>query len=561
MAGESLSFWVDPVHARRNLRLLRTFFWSSTIAAGFLQAWSARFWLSPDPINYLDIASAYLRGEWKSAVNAYWSPVFSWLLALCLGLFRPNAYWESTLLHLLNLGGLLVALRCFEFFFRSFLRIRTRFDAVGSEKFGDLVWWALGYGLFLSTSLFVLSNSSTTTPDVWVSAATYIASGLLLRIRAEGGGWRLFVTLGFVLGCAYLTKTFYFPLSFVFLVTAALSTGSPRKTLQQAVLGLAVFGLVAGPWVAALSLAKHRFTYGDVGAINYAVVVDRLPQPWRGENGTGTPKHPLRQLLSKPKIYEFVTPDGEASPPGLDWSYWMEGLQPHFDLRGQLSALRQSFGTFVQIALIQIEYGVGLLILFFLASDKRGWITSFRRLWYFWIPPLAACLSYALVRVEGRFVAPFVLLLWVAAFACLIGAAPEISGRTATAIVLAILSATGLRVAKSMETNVVACLSRQENLNWEVSEGLRALGIHPGDRVSTVSGIPSGEEDVFWAADDQTKRRVFEAFASTGARIAVTEDPPPGAINEDWLRLGKTNLYGHLLPPHDPTKDASEATR
>src|SRR5712664_928654 len=124
MDSGRLSFWIEPADSRRDLRLLRALFWVITFAAGFLQAWAARFWISPDGNNYLDIATAYLRGDWKNAINAYWSPFFSWLLALCLRLFHPAPYWESTLLHLLDFVGLLVALLCFEFFFQSFLRVR-----------------------------------------------------------------------------------------------------------------------------------------------------------------------------------------------------------------------------------------------------------------------------------------------------------------------------------------------------------------------------------------------------------------------------------------------------
>ena len=31
-----------------------------------------------DGVSYLDIGDAYFRGDWKAAVNAYWSPVYSW---------------------------------------------------------------------------------------------------------------------------------------------------------------------------------------------------------------------------------------------------------------------------------------------------------------------------------------------------------------------------------------------------------------------------------------------------------------------------------------------------
>jgi len=55
-------FWFEPAGSQRNLRLLRSLFWLITFGAGFLQAWAARFWISPDGNNYLDVASAYFRG-------------------------------------------------------------------------------------------------------------------------------------------------------------------------------------------------------------------------------------------------------------------------------------------------------------------------------------------------------------------------------------------------------------------------------------------------------------------------------------------------------------------
>src|SRR5712692_9327862 len=209
------------------LRILRRVCWGIAILAGFLQVWAARFYPSADGNNYLEIAFAYLRGDWKNAVNAYWSPLFSWLLALCLGIFRPSPYWESTVLHLLNFVGLLVGLRCFEFFFGSFLGIQKQF---GSEVKSDpavpeFVSWILGYGLLLSSSLLVLLLS-VPTPDIWLAAFTFLVGGLIVRIWATGGGWRLFATLGFVLALAYLTKSFYFPLTFIFLLAAWQATGN-----------------------------------------------------------------------------------------------------------------------------------------------------------------------------------------------------------------------------------------------------------------------------------------------------------------------------------------------
>jgi 4-amino-4-deoxy-L-arabinose transferase-like glycosyltransferase len=568
MASGRLSFWIEPADPRRNLQLLRAVFWFVTACAGFLQAWASRFWISPDGNNYLDIASAYLRGDWNHAVNAYWSPLFSWLLALCLWLFRPSPYWESTLLHLLNFGGLLLALRSFEFFFRAFLRMQKLYSqAAGAEEsLSDLGWWTLGYGIFLSTSLFVQSVVSTT-PDMWVGVFTYLVVGLLLRIWTQGGGWGLFAALGFALGCAYLTKAFYFPMSFIFLPTAWLATGNPRKMIKQAAFGFVVFALIAGPWAAALSRAKNRITFGDVGKLAFAMTIDQISQPffWQGENGTGSPKHPVRQLLSKPRLYEFGTPVGGTYPPAYDASYWMEGMRPHFDLRGLLKVLRQSAGTFFQIWMMQIEYGLALLFFFLLAWSKPGWLVLLRRQSFLWVPPLIACSNYAIVLVEHRYVAPFVLLLWVAGFSCLLESALEIPRRVALALILAVLAVTGLRVAKSMSSDLAAILAKPENVNWQAAEGLRVLGLQPGDKIAglsltaevhwarlagvkIVSEIPLGDGTIFWTSDPEAKRKVFQVLAGTGARVVVTKDPPLSAAREGWIPLARTGFYAYRLP-------------
>ena len=550
-------------------RHLKRAFWGLTILLGGIQCWISRFAMNTDGISYLDIARAFGRHDWAAGVNAYWSPLFSWLLALCLWVFRPSPYWESTLLHLLNFAGLLLAFRAFEFFFRACLRMQKLFAATDkqNDRLSDWAWWALGYGLFLSTALFVQTVSATT-PDIWVAVLTFLIFGLILRIWTHGGGWLLFAALGLALACAYLTKTFYFPMTFVLLPTAWLATANPRKTLSQAVLGFVVFVLVAGPWITILSRSKNRVTFGDVGKLNFAMMIDQIPQPffWQGEDATGIPGHPVRQLLSKPRLYEFAAPVGGTYPPAYDTSYWMEGVRPHFSLRGMLRVLRQSGGTYFQIWTAQLEYGVALLFFCILAWRKSSWKDALLQQSFLWVPPLIACASYAIVHVEFRLVAPFVPILWVAAFSCLLGSSLEIPPRVTRALILAVLSITALRVAKSATTDLASILAKPENINWQIVEGLRGLDLHPGDKIAVlslnaevhwarlagvriVSEIPLGDGNIFWTEDLEAKTKVFQLFAATGAKVLVTKDPPLSAEREGWVPLARTGFFAHPLPP------------
>lgn len=571
MANAKSALFEQSGNSAKNLRRLRAAAWLITISAGFIQAWASRFSISPDGSSYLDIASAYLNGDRSQVINAFWSPLFSWLLAVCFGIFRPSAYWDTTVIHLLNFVGLLLSLWAFEFFFRTFLRLPgQRYAAQEAEEpLPEFAWWMLGYALFLSTSLLVLTLVNTT-PDVFVAVFTYLAAGVLLRIVIEGGGWRLFVVLGFTLGVAYLTKSFYFPMGLVFLLVAWLAAGNRRKTMKQAVMGSLAFALVAGPWVGLLSRAKNRFTFGDAGKLNFAIFYDRIPRFlfWQGENESGIAAHPVRQLLVKPHLYEFGTPIGGSYPPAFDPSYWMEGVRTRFRWRSLLLVLRQSAGTFFQIWALQVEFAVGLLILFFFLPSKLEWFLALRRQFYLWLPPLIACFSYCIVLVEFRYVAPFVLLLWVAGFASLLSVKSQLTRRLAVAVVISALTAACIRIAKSTVSDIAVMLAEPENIDWHVAEGLRSLGVQPGGKVAglanigevhwarlagvkIVAEIPSGDENAFWTAKPDEEQKVLGVFSSTGAKFVVTKNPPTCAQANGWVQLGDTQFYAYKLLSKD----------
>jgi hypothetical protein len=48
-----------------------------------------RYETTPDGISYLSVASEYASGHFRDAVNLYWSPLFSWLIAPLILLSIP----------------------------------------------------------------------------------------------------------------------------------------------------------------------------------------------------------------------------------------------------------------------------------------------------------------------------------------------------------------------------------------------------------------------------------------------------------------------------------------
>src|ERR1035437_1946521 len=201
---------------------LRIFFWCAAIALGAADVWATRFTMNPDGISYLDIGAAYWRGDLHTAINAYWSPLYSWILGFFLKVLKPSAYWEYPVVHLVNFLIYVAALACFDFFLVTFIAYCKRRDQQHKDGYtglSELDWWLLGYSLFLSSSL-ILIGLRVVTPDMCVAAFVYLASALIVKIRSGFAVRSTSVFLGIVLGFAYLTKAVMFPLAFVFLAVA-----------------------------------------------------------------------------------------------------------------------------------------------------------------------------------------------------------------------------------------------------------------------------------------------------------------------------------------------------
>src|ERR1700730_14668003 len=69
-----------------------------------------------DSVAYLDLARAYARLDWHTAVNGYWGPLYAWLLAIEMRIFHPGVRTESEVAQALNFLLLVVALLTFSRF-------------------------------------------------------------------------------------------------------------------------------------------------------------------------------------------------------------------------------------------------------------------------------------------------------------------------------------------------------------------------------------------------------------------------------------------------------------
>ena len=532
--------------------------------------------MGADGISYLDIGDAYIRGDWHAALNAMWSPFYSWLLGLTLHVFKPSPFWEFTVVRLLNFVIYVIALFCFVFFLRA-LRSNHATDRVSlSSQLPDWTWLVFGYSIFIWSSL-LMNRVSRTSPDILVSAVVFTASGLLLQIRARPTRWRLFVGLGVVLGIGYLTKTVMFPLAFVFLVAAMLLSQHAigfKSALPRVALSLLLFLAIALPFIVELSRTRNRFTIGESARLNYAWYVNKTTPfiHWQGgPPGNGIPLHSTRQIFSSPAVYEFASPIGGTYAPWYDPSYWYEGVSPHFDVRQQLSALARNVSVIYSLLFYRFFLVATILVLFVLFyMSERKWmiVRDIGEYWFLILPSLVAVVLYLLINIEPRYLAPLVPVLVLSLFAALRLERTPATKRLVTGACIAVvlffcfsIAPLTIRSAYSTVRDLFPGQAATRDVQWQVADNLQKLGVRPGDSVASVGNtmfaawprlarlrvvaeIPetsAGDVEKFWSANAEVRVHVLAAFAATGARVVVAEDAPIWATREGWRRIGSTN--------------------
>src|SRR5262245_3270190 len=92
---------------------LRAIFWLLATVVGILHVLAGFSYMDGDGMSYLDVGDAYVRGDWN--INAYWSPLYPYIIGLALFFLKPSPFWEFPVVHLVNFIIYLCALGCFDF--------------------------------------------------------------------------------------------------------------------------------------------------------------------------------------------------------------------------------------------------------------------------------------------------------------------------------------------------------------------------------------------------------------------------------------------------------------
>jgi hypothetical protein len=529
-------------------------FWAIALLLGLIQAWVNRFYMGNDGVSYLDMADAYLRGDWHTALNGSWNPLYAWLIGLDFLVFRPSPYWEYPAVQLLNFGVYAVTVVSFEYFLRGLLAWK-RGDAVAVR--------VIAYGLFLWSAL-ILIRVWTVNADMLVAASLYAALGLLLRAHnAKAASVPTSVLLGMTLAIGYYSKAVMFPLSLALLLIALIVLRW-RRTLIAAF----VFSLLSAPLILGVSKSAGHLTFGDTGRVNYAWYVNGVASRWwqGGPSGSGQPKHPPRIALDSPRVYEFGGVFPEVTYPiWYDFSYWYQGLQVRIDPRRLASVMPGNLKGVLKLLALQgggFVLGWGICLLLY-SRDKTRIHKDLVATWPAWGASIAAILLYSAVHIEPRYVGAFAVVLPLTAFTAI-----HVPGkRLATGIAIGGLA---WSMCFSSTTTVGGpgyplWPTTTVNVSWQVATGLQKLGLHPNEKVASVSY--SNRRNVFWARlakahivaemdwnvdfwrlSEVDQRRALAALARSGALMAVSDETPPDPARAvGWRRAGSTSYYAYSL--------------
>jgi len=237
--------------------------------------------LNPDAIAYCRIAGYYAGGQWELAVTGYWGPLLSWLMVPLFKLGCAPLVAQRVVMAVAGVVFLCGAVAVF----RAFRLPRVALLTGAWIAMGWSVFWsvrnitpdllmaglvALAVGATVEALLAPCRRLAVAAPADGQSEGTATAS------RRHGDAKRRAIAAGVWWGLAYLAKAVALPLAG--LTTAGLALfalsgrGELRRELAQR-LGWVWLGtvLVAGPWMAVLSLHYGKFTFSTTGPIAHAL--------------------------------------------------------------------------------------------------------------------------------------------------------------------------------------------------------------------------------------------------------------------------------------------------
>ena len=560
-----------------------------------------------DAIAYMDIGD-YLRAhQWAGIINGYWHPMYPAFLSIGHILFHSTRANELHAYYMVNFAIFLLEMVAIVCFTDSLVRLRSTLANTLTTDNGQLTTFLLDRTTFryLGLALLVIASQRELSlgkirPDALLQAFILFALAALLTHLATGLR-RYAALMGLALGCAYLTKSFAFLFAFLCIATLAVFRWiwlkhSLARVIPAALIALVCFGVIAGPYVAALSRQHGRLDFGDSGSLNYAWYVGHTEkmhlQPYMTSqfgNADVHLKHPERELLHSPPIFSYAALPYGTYPDWFDTTYFNDQIKPHFSLRDDFPRAARNCVLVIRYLFNHPE--ALILLASFVVLGARLTLRWKPGSNAFWLPPVLLGLLiwgiYAIVNTEERYVTVAYISIILGLFATLgipdeqssfwrsqnLSIGPSLRLIASAAIFLLALLTVGESLRTVLEDRRQLSI-RSQHAGWysptifHVADSLQSLGVRPGDTVACI-GANACLNDFYWArlagvrilteiytaetpvypflAAIPNWAEAIETVRSQHPSVLVGDfgqfPPTPDPTFRDWQRLDTTTFY------------------
>lgn len=204
-----------------------------------------------DGVSYSNIAQDYFHGNYNSAINRYWGPLFSWILVPFMHIFGNNPSQSLFAAKILSLIVGVFTLIGFRFLFQ-------RFEI--DEKIGNILLLSLIPEIIYFSFRWV-------NPDLLITTILIFYLAFLLSVKYPNKA-SFAVLCGLLGGLAYLAKSYgfaFFIVSFTVINCIYFIKMKSKRAniLKNAFLGFGIFLVVSGLWI---GLMDSKYGYLSIGS-------------------------------------------------------------------------------------------------------------------------------------------------------------------------------------------------------------------------------------------------------------------------------------------------------
>jgi hypothetical protein len=505
-----------------------------------------------DGLAYLDVARSYVRHDWHTAVNGYWGPLYAWLLAAGMRIFRPGIRYELVVARGLNFLIFAAALFAFSKFWRAVgsWGKRLHFAEVANAEVANaevankdtsipgaspLVWTLFGYFLFLVNFIW---SVEVVNPDILVAAIVFAGSAVLFALdnnRQHGIG--AYAGLGLLLAIGYYAKAIllYFA---VFVLAAAAIHAFQTRRLRGPATAMLVFAVLVAPFVILLSKTIGHLTAGDSGRLNYAWFVNGPEtKTWERDSSAGAPLpfYPGPVIFHSPRVFRIPSIDDVTYAPWYDATRFDTRSKPRLNFRDQLRQLAINL-RYSRQALLGEGAALTVPLLIVVWYAPRESLRRFAATWFCTLPALGIFGMYLLVHLVERFVIGFSLLLWGAAWAVVV-VPPGLQAMARRAMLVGIAVFAAYSVPGLMHY-IVSKPAESVARDMIIAEQIPQFGLQSGDlvgvigdgqeaywahfaRLSIAAEVWRIDSTQFWSAAPAMQQAALRSMADSGAKAVV----------------------------------------